>query len=123
MRSLVIATMSPAWLVAGLLVVGMPLALWLTWRFHLWLRRRFIAYARRHCEKNGIEVVESDCSPEFDERGAKTEFSIVVIKGRDAGGQTRFVCMQVWIFGVRKVLADEPWPESLRDEGLGALGR
>jgi hypothetical protein len=93
-------------------VVSAVLALPLFAVVHLGLRYWYLSYALRYCRKRGIEPVEARGGPQFGESGIKTEYTIVELIGVDTQGQRRQVRLLVWMFGIRKVLADE----TLRDD-------
>jgi hypothetical protein len=74
-----------------------------------------LAHAKRYCRKNGIELKRWRCGPQFDATGVKTEFTVIQLDCLDGEKRRKLISLSVWIFGVRKVLADEGYPESLDD--------
>jgi hypothetical protein len=48
----------------------------------------------------------------FDQSGVKTEFTIVEVDCLDGQKQRKLVRLLVWVFGIRKVLSDEIYPDS-----------
>lgn len=71
-----------------------------------------LKHARRFCRKRGLEVKRWRLGPAFDQTRAKTEFTLVELDCLDRQGQRRLVRLLVWLFGIRKVLGDEQYPES-----------
>jgi hypothetical protein len=45
-------------------------------------------------------------------RGVKTEFTLVQLDCLDGQKQRRLILLRVWLFGVRKLLSDEKYPEA-----------
>jgi len=113
-----IASDRPGYLgVVLLLVVGL-LTLPLFYLVHGRLKYCYYLYACRFCRNNGIKLVRWRCGPEF-EAGGKTEYTIFDMDCLDAQDERRLIRLRVWIFGVRKVLANEIWakPESIQTIG------
>jgi len=52
----------------------------------------------------------------FDQSGVKTEFTIVELDCLDGQKQRKLVRLLVWVFGIRKVLNDEKYPESFDEK-------
>jgi len=70
-----------------------------------------VRHSCKFCRRNGYQVQRWMCAPAFDESGVKTEFSVVTLDCLDGQGKRRLVKLQVWIFGVRTMLSNEPWPQ------------
>ena len=84
----------------------------LSYAVHCGLNYCYRAYARRFCRKKGLEMVRGRCRPAFDESGTKTEFTIFELDCLDAQKQRRLLRLLIWIFGVRRMLSNEKYPES-----------
>ena len=80
---------------------------------HRTLEYCYFLHARRFCRKHGFKPGRWRCGPAFDKTGIKTEFTILEIDCVDVQGQRKLIRLLIWIFGIRKVLADEKYPESL----------
>jgi hypothetical protein len=80
---------------------------------HRTLEYCYFLHARRFCRKQGFKLGRWRCRPAFDNSGIKTEFTIVEVDCVDIQGQRKLVRLLIWIFGIRKVLANEKYPESL----------
>jgi hypothetical protein len=52
----------------------------------------------------------------FDNSGVKTEFTIVELDCLDGQEQRKLIRLLVWVFGVRKVLIDEIYPDSYDEQ-------
>jgi hypothetical protein len=72
----------------------------------------YLLHARRFCTKNDYKVVRWKRGPAFDNSGVKTEFTAFELDCVDAQGQRKLVRLLIWLFGIRKVLTDEVWPQS-----------
>ena len=98
---------------AGLLLIAF--ACLLTWLLfyavHCGLDYCCLRHARSFCRKRGLEVERWRLMPAFDQTGLKTEFSLVELDCLDRQRQRRLVRLHVWLFGIRKVLGDEQYPE------------
>lgn len=92
------------WVAIGVLVLG------LHWIVHCGLERCYLRLAHRFCQKRGLTISRSRCGPAFDDRG-KTEYSIVELDCVHPQEGRQLIRLLVWIFGVRKVLSIEPFPE------------
>jgi hypothetical protein len=74
-----------------------------------------LVHARRFCRNHGFQPARWRSRPEFDQSGIKTEFTVVELDCLDLAGQRRLIRLLVWVFGIRKLLSDEKYPESLDD--------
>ena len=52
----------------------------------------------------------------FDERGLKTEFTIVELDCLGRQKQRKLVRLLVWVLGIRKVLSDDIYPDSYDEQ-------
>ena len=59
----------------------------------------------------------------FDQSGAKTEFTIVELDCLDFQKQRRLIRLLVWVFGIRKVLSDEIYPDSYDEQWPQPIGQ
>jgi hypothetical protein len=82
---------------------------------HNALERCYVMYSLRYCRKSGFEPSRWRCGPEFDESGLKTEFSLVELDCLDIHGERRLIRLKVWVFGIRKLLGAEKYPDSHED--------
>ena len=96
------------------IVVGI-LAVSLLWWVHCSLEFCYVKLARRFCVKRGLTPSRWRCGPAFDDTGVKTEYSIVQLDCVDSQEGRKLVELLVWIFGVRKVLRIEGFPEDLKE--------
>jgi len=99
-------------IILAVVVLGIPALIYLLWLVHRTLDRCGIAYARRFCTRRGFAVQRSRSGMAFDQTGVKTEFTIVEVDCLDARQQRRLIRVLVWIFGIRRVLSDELYPDS-----------
>lgn len=91
--------------------------MYLAWGVHCALNRVCAMHGRRYCRRRGFEVTRVRWQMEFERRpdgrrGVKTEHTLVQVDCLDGQKQRRLVLLQVWLFGVRKTLSDEHYPES-----------
>lgn len=86
----------------------------LFWYVHCGLERCYLLFGRSFCKKRGLAVSRSRCGPAFTAR-VKTEYSIVELDCVDPQKGRTLVRLLVWIFGIRKVLSIEPFPEKYWD--------
>ena len=98
---------------SAVLVLGFPIIL-LGWYVHCGLEHCYLWLGRRFCKKRGLAVLRSRCGPAFNGR-VKTEYSIVELDCADPQKGRTQVRLLVWIFGIRKVLSIEPFPEKYWD--------
>jgi len=98
-----------------IIVVGI-LALPLMYAVHCCLDYCCLRHARRFCRQNGLEISRSRWQPAFDRTGVKTEFTLVELDCLDGRKQRKLVRLIVWVFGVRKVLNDESYPDSYDEQ-------
>jgi hypothetical protein len=97
----------------GVLIVGVSiLALPVLYLVHRGLEYCCLIHAQRFCRKNGFEIVRWRCGPAFDCSGIKTEFTLVDLDCLDGRRERKLVRLLVWVFGIRKVLINEKYPES-----------
>jgi hypothetical protein len=52
----------------------------------------------------------------FDESGVKTEFTIVELDCLDGQHERKLVRLVAWVFGIRKLLSDEIYPDSYDEQ-------
>ncbi|MDB6110409.1 MAG: hypothetical protein JWR69_2159 [Pedosphaera sp.] len=79
---------------------------------HCGLEYCYLVYARRFCRNNGLKLMRWKCWMAFDKSGVKTEFTIFELNWLDGQSQRKLVRLVIWIFGIRKVLSNENYPES-----------
>jgi len=87
-------------------------SIYLWWGVHCTLDYLCTRHARRFCRRQGLEVRRSRAGIAFDQSGMKTEFTIVELDCLDAQKQRKLIRLLVWLFGVRKVLSNEIYPDS-----------
>lgn len=58
----------------------------------------------------------------FDQSGTKTEFTIIELDCLDLQKQRRLLRLLVWVFGIRKVLSDEIYPDSYDEQWPQTIG-
>jgi hypothetical protein len=107
--------MSRLLLILVFVVVGI-LGLLLMYAVHCALDYCCVRHARRFCRRNDLEVCRSRAGMAFDQSGVKTEFTIVELDCLDGQKQRKLVRLLVWVFGIRKVLNDEKYPESFDEK-------
>ena len=103
-------------LVIVAILVGIPASLYLFWVVHCTLDRVCVRHARRFCERIGLEICRVRWQPAFDKSGVKTESTLVQLDCFDPQKQRKLVLLQVWPFGVRKMVSDESYPESYDEQ-------
>ena len=103
--------MSRSLTILGLAAIGI-LGVLLMYAVHCALDRCCVRHARRFCRRKGLEVRRSRAGMAFDQSGVKTEFTIVEVDCLDGQKQRKLVRLLVWVFGIRKVLSDEIYPDS-----------
>ena len=104
-------------IIAALVVVGIPALVYFAWVAHRTLGRVCVKHARRFCSRSGLEIRRARWQPEFERRpdgsrGVKTEFTLVQLDCLDAQKQRRLVLLSVWPFGVRRMVSDDPYPDT-----------
>ena len=92
--------------IAGIFGVPMMYAV------HLGLSYCCLRYAQRFCKQHGYAVSRWRRGTAFDQSGTKTEFMLVELDCLDAQRQRKLIRLMVWLFGIRKVLYDDAYPES-----------
>ena len=97
----------------AVLAIGFPI-IQLYWCVHCGLEHCYLWFGRRFCKKRGLAVSRCRCGPAFI-GNVKTEYSIVEFDCADPQQGRTLVRLLVWIFGVRKVLSIEPFPEKCWD--------
>jgi len=85
------------------------------WFVHCGLERCYVRYGHRFCTKRGFTITKVRCGPEFEDSGAKTEYSVVEFDCVNPDGARKLVKLRVWIFGIKKVLGIEEFPEEKKD--------
>jgi hypothetical protein len=95
--------------------------MYLTYFVHCTLNRVCGIHARRYCRRHGLDVSRVRWQMEFERRpdgrrGVKTEFTLVQLDCLDAQKQRRLVLLSVWLFGVRKIVSDDTYPETYDDQ-------
>lgn len=106
-------------LIIALCAVGIPLFIYCFWIIHCVLDRVCIRHAKRFCKRRGLEIRRVRWQPAFEPSGdkrVKTEFTLVQLDCFDARKQRRLVLLMVWPFGVRRLVSDEPYPESYDEQ-------
>ena len=71
-----------------------------------------LRHALRFCRRRGSEVRRGRVGIYYDEQGLKTEFTVVELDCLDGQKQRKLLRLLVWVFGVRKVLNDDVYPDS-----------
>ncbi len=97
----------------AVLAIGFPI-IQLFLCVHRGLEHCYLWFGSRFCKKRGLAVSRSRCGPTFIGR-VKTEYSIVELDCADPQKGKTLVRLLVWIFGIRKVLSIEPFPEKYWD--------
>ena len=95
-----------------LIVAAGILALPMMYGVHCGLNYCCLKHAQRFCRQHGFAISRLRCGPEFEQSGVKTEFTLVELDCLDGQKQRRLIRLSVWLFGIRKVLSDEKYPES-----------
>ena len=105
-----------------LIVAAGILALPMMYAFHRGLNYCCIRHAQRFCRQHGFAISRWRCRPEFDQAGVKTEFTLLELDCLDGQKQRRLIRLSVWLFGIRKVLSDDKYPESHDEQSLQSGG-
>ena len=92
-------------ILSGILVV--PLFVWT----HRFLTFCYVRSAYRFCRKKGLAPLIWRCCPALDDTGIKTEYTLMELDCEHPQDGRQIVRLQVWIFGVRKVLSIVPFSE------------
>lgn len=97
-----------------LIVIGL---LWFQYFVHCTLNRICVRHAKKFCRRKGLAVQRMRWQIEFSVRpdgrkGGKTQNTLVQLDCFDAKKQRRLVLLSVWVFGVRKLVGDDIYPES-----------
>jgi hypothetical protein len=104
--------MMRVFLILVLVALGLPALACLFWFVHCTLERCYVRHARGFCRRNGLELRRSRAGMAFDQSGVKTEFTIIELDCLDGQKQRKLIRLLVWVFGIRKVLSDEIYPDS-----------
>lgn len=99
-------------LILGLVAVAIPSLIYLFWAVHCALNRICVSHARQFCQQHGLEICRVGCRPVFESAGGKrikTEFTLVQLECLDGQKQRKRVLLQVWLFGIRKVVSIDNW--------------
>lgn len=101
--------------IIGFVIFSIAL-MYAAWIAHHILNRICASHARRFCRRHGLDVRRVRWQIEFERRpdgrrGVKTEYTLVQLDCLDSQKQRRLVLLRVWLFGVRKLLSDEKYPE------------
>lgn len=95
-----------------LLVFAGFLALaFLGWAVHRALGRLCVWHARRFSEHCRLDVGRVRWQPQFDQRGVKTEQTLVQLDCCDTHKERGLAVLSVWPLGVREVVSNEPFSE------------
>ncbi len=106
--------MRALWIILAI-AVYVPVCLYLFWVVHCTLDRIIVRHARRFCRRRGLEISRVRWQPQFEPSGdkrVKTESTLVQLDCLDSQKQRRLVLVSAWLFGVRKLVSDEIYPES-----------
>lgn len=95
-----------------LIVVAGTLALPMMYAVHCGLNYCCLRHSQRFCRQHGFAISRWRYGPAFDKSGIKTEFTIVELDCLDSQQQRRLIRLSVWLFGIRKLLSDDKYPES-----------
>jgi hypothetical protein len=95
-----------------IIIFCMPLA----YAVHCGLDYCCVRHGRRFCRRNGLDVRRLRAGMAFDQSGVKTEFTIVELDCLDGQKQRKLVRLLVWVFGIRRVLSDEIYPDSYAEQ-------
>ena len=109
-------------LILAFVALGIPAFVYLLWFVHCTLDRCCVKHGRRFCTRKGLEVRRSRAGMAFDQSDAKTEFTIVELDCFDSQKQRRLIRLLVWVFGIRKVLSDEIYPDPYDEEWPQTVG-
>ena len=94
------------------LIMGGVLVLPLFYAVHCGLDYCCVRHAKRFCRRKGFDVCRFRWKPAFNNRGIKTEFTLVELDCFDVQKERRLVRLLVWPFGVRRVLIDDMYPDN-----------
>jgi hypothetical protein len=97
-------------------VIGIPVLIYLLWFVHVSLSRICVWHARRFSRRSGLEISRIRIRPEVDQSGLKTESTLVQLDCYDAQKQRKLLLLRVWLFGVRKILSNEKYPNSYDEQ-------
>lgn len=100
----------------ALVGLGIPALMYMAWIVHCTLDRCCVRRARRWCKRKGLAVLRLRAGMAFDASGLKTEFTIVELDCLDGQKERKLIRLLVWIFGIRKVLNDEIYPDSFDEQ-------
>jgi hypothetical protein len=95
--------------------------MYVLWVVHGTLNRICAKHAKRFCRRKGLAVQRVRWQIEFERRpdgrrGVKTENTLVQLDCLDAQKQRRLVLLSVWLFGVRKMVSDDKYPETYDEQ-------
>jgi hypothetical protein len=93
-------------ILSGILVV--PLFVWV----HRALMFCCIRSAYRFCMKKGLSPTRWRYRPALDDAGVTTEYTLMELDCEHPQDGRQIVRLQVWIFGVRKMLSITPFSEN-----------
>lgn len=99
---------------AAVLVLGLPIIV-SGWYVHRALEYSCLWLGRRSCRKRGLAVLRSRCGSAYHGR-VKTEYSIVEFDCAHPQQGRILARLLVWVFGIRKVLSVEPFPDKYWDK-------
>src|SRR3954451_66282 len=88
------------------------LALPLFYLIHCGLTYCCLLHALRFCRKNSLDIVRYKCGPAFNASGLKTECILFELDCLDCKKQRKLIHLLVWVFGIRRVLFNDEYPES-----------
>ena len=102
--------------IIGFVIFSIAL-MYLLWVVHRILDRICATHAKRFCRRKGLAVQRVRWQIEFEvrpdgTRGVKTENTLVQLDCFDSQKQRRLVLLSAWLFGVRKIVSDEKYPET-----------
>ena len=99
----------------GAALVSLPLL----FLVHSILNRVCFRHVKRYCIANNIEIAGWRTSPEFDNRGTKTENTQIEVYTFSDRQEKRVLRFIVWAFGIRSV-SEHPFdPEDAENEDKG----
>jgi hypothetical protein len=104
------------YVIVGFVIFSIAL-MYLAWVVHCTLDRVCVRHAKRYCRRHGLEVSRVRWQMAFElrpdgRRGVKTEFTLVQLDCLNSRKQRRLVVLLVWLFGVRRTVSDEIYPET-----------
>ena len=100
-------------------LISVPLTLYLGFVVHCKLDQICVWHAKKFCNQHRLEVSRVRWQPAFTGSGGKrvkTESTLVQLDCCDDQNLRRLVLILVWPFGVRKMVSNEKYPESLDDQ-------